>query len=363
MGGAGERTETATPKRRNEARKRGQVAKSADLASVTVLLGALLGLRAFGVGSAHVVRTYFVEALTHLDDTRISPQLLEQHVVTMGLVLFHAIGPLLALSAVLGIAANWVQTGPVWATERLRLNLQALNPLNGMSRLFNPNSLVNLVKSIYKMAVIGYVAIVTMQASYPQLVMAARFDLGEAAGLVAETAYRMALRVAAAMLVMSALDYFYQRYSHEKSLRMTKDEVKQEMKNADGDPRIKARIRARQRQIARKRMMDAVPMADVVITNPTHYAVALKYSADENEAPVVVAKGADFLALRIREIAQMADVPIVENPPLARALYRLVDVDREIPSDLYAAVAEVLAFVYQIDRRRRSPYTQRKAYA
>lgn len=171
--------------------------------------------------------------------------------------------------------------------------------------------------------------------------------------MVAELIYQMSMRIVGTMLVLAGIDYAYQRYAHEKRLRMTKQEVKQEYKQNEVDPHIKAKIRAKQREMSKKRMMDSVPSADVVITNPTHFSIALRYDLEHNSAPVVVAKGVDLIAFRIREIAVDADIPIVENPPLARALYKQVDIGHEIPAELYEGVAEVLAFVYEVNLRRR----------
>ncbi|HZO91196.1 MAG TPA: flagellar biosynthesis protein FlhB [Chthonomonadaceae bacterium] len=351
---AGEdRTETATPRRRSEARKKGQVAKSSDLSSIVVLLGLLIALHSLGGGISLGIKNYVEGSFNHLDDTRISIALVMQHGAVMFLVLIRAVGPLAAIAILLGLIVNMAQTGPIWSTTALQPDFNRLNPLTGAQRFVSSAALVNLAKSLYKIGIIGYIAYVTLRSSYPQLLLMTRLDVPQALGLVGDVAYRMALRITVAMLVLAALDYFYQRYAFEKSLRMTKDEVKQEFKSVEGNPQIKQRIRARQRQMARKRMMSEVPSADVVVTNPTHFAVALKYEAEKMTAPVVVAKGQDRLALKIRELAQQNDVPIMENPPLARALYKQCDLGREIPADLYAAVAEVLAFVYQINQRRR----------
>ena len=354
MGQGEERTESATPRRRDEARKRGQVAKSNDLASIAVLLGLLMALRGIGGTAGHILQGYFNGVFGHLDQATLSPSLAMQQGGQAFVTLAKAVGPLVMLAMGLGMAANVAQTGPVWAVQGLKPDFNRLNPLTGLTRFVSPRSLVELFKSLYKIGLVGWIAYTTLRGAYPELLTMARLDVGQAALLIVDVVFRMALRVASAMLVLAAVDYGYQRWQHEKSLRMTKEEVRQEHKQTDGNPQLKSRIRARQRAIAKKRMMSDVPTADVVVTNPTHFAVALKYEANKMGAPRVVAKGQDVLAFKIREIAQANDVPIVENVALARALYKQVEIGREVPGDLYEAVAEVLAFVYQINAKRRA---------
>ena len=348
-----DKTESATPKRRDEARKKGNVPKSSDLASIFVLLGVVLALGSLVGGAGHVVQVYFESIFGNLDKT----QLTTHDVMTLGgqafLTLGKAVGPLMLTALALGVFINIAQTGPVWAGEALKPNFNRLNPLTGAQRFVSSRALVELIKSLYKIGIIAYIAYITIQSSYPQMLAMARLDLMQSVTLIGEVTYRMVTRIVMTMLVLAALDYAYQRYAYEKSLRMTKQEVKDEFKQAEGNPQFKARIRARQREIAKKRMMSEVPTADVVITNPTHFAVALKYDATTMRAPLVVAKGQDLLALKIREVAQENDVPIVENAPLARALYKQVNLGKEVSSDLYEAVAEVLAFVYLVNQRRR----------
>jgi flagellar biosynthetic protein FlhB len=221
-----------------------------------------------------------------------------------------------------------------------------------MERFLSSRALVDLLKSLIKIGFIGFIAYSTTRDTYAQIVMTARMDISDALGMIGGVLFDMSLRAMAGMLVLAAIDYFYQRWQHEKMLRMSKEEIKQEHKQSEGDPQWKARIRARQRSLAKKRMMAEVPTADVIVTNPTHFAVALRYDPEKMGAPIVVAKGQDLIAKRIRELAQQHNIPIVQNPPLARTLYWDAEIGREIPADLYEAVAEVLAFVYQINQRR-----------
>ncbi len=348
-----DKTESATPKRRSEARKRGQVPRSNDLSSIFVLCALVLALHSLTGMAAAAVLQYFQNAFAHLDDIRLTPGIVMEQGGTAVLTLVRAVGPLVLLAMTAGVVVNVAQSGFNIATEGLKPNFNKMNPLSGLKRLVSTRSLVELVKALYKIGLVSWIAFATIRGSYPQLVLMTRLEAGQAVSLVGDVAYRMMLRVVVTMLFLAALDYFYQRYQFEKSIRMTKEEVKQEYKQMEGNPQIKARIRARQREISKKRMMSEVPTADVIITNPTHFAIALKYDPEKTAAPVVVAKGQDFVAQKIRAVAQENDVPIVENPPLARALYKQVELGREIPNDLYGAVAEVLAFVFEINQRRR----------
>ena len=225
--------------------------------------------------------------------------------------------------------------------------------MQGFQRLVSMRGVFELGKSVYKIGLISYISWATIRGAYPDLSRASRMDLSSGIGMVADTLGRLAMRVVTVMLVMAALDYAYQKYQFEKQMRMSKDEVKREHKQQEGSPLMRSRIRARQREMSKKRMMQEAQTADVIITNPTHYAVALRYDSGKMLAPTVVAKGQDLIALKIREQGQAHDVPIVENPPLARALYAQVKVGGPVPGELYEAVAEVLAFVYQINRERR----------
>ena len=347
-----DKTEAATAKRRGEARTRGQVAKSSDLTSMGVMLGLLLTLHS-GMGRAgQIIQAYFQDTFHHLNDTHLTSGAIRPIGGHVFLTIAQAIMPLMLTAMLLGILLNMAQIGPMWAPEALKWNFNKLNPLTGLQRFVTSRSLVDLVKSIAKIGLVGGICWNSIRGNFPQLLLAARMDLMAGVGMVAEMAYQLALRCVMTMLVLAALDYAYQRWSHEKSLRMTKEEVRRERKDENVSPQMMGRLRARQREIAKKRMMAEVPDADVIITNPTHFAVALKYKADSMTAPIVVAKGQDLVALKIRELARDNDVPIVENPPLARALYKHGNLGREIPGDMYEAVAEVLAFVYQINAQR-----------
>jgi len=345
-----DRTEAATPRKRQELRRRGQVARSADLSSLLALTGVVLCLNALGASSIHRLQQYLRDSLSLT--TQDSP--LSAHLAAAGLVIAQTVGPLVLCAMALGVLACILQTGLLASTQALLPDFTRINPLAGARRLLSGRAAVEAAKAACKLAIIAWIGWSTLSAGYPDILRLGALDLSQLMHHGARLLYTLAMRICLFLLVLSALDYAWQRWSFEKSIRMTKEEVKQEMRQTEGSPQLKARIRARQRQMARRRMMDAVPTADVVVANPTHYAVALKYEAASMRAPQVVAKGADLLAARIRQIAEENRVPIVENPPLARTLYRTVEIGREIPGSLYAAVAEVLAFVYDLNARQRA---------
>lgn len=349
MAAGEDRTESATPRRRSEARKRGQVARSTELASTAVMLGLLFALHGLLGGSASVVAAYFAATVRRSAAPVLTPYSLYPLAAGALLALARVMGPLVGLAIALAAAANMAQTGPLLATERLKPDFNRLNPLAGAARFFSPPGLVELVKSFYKIGLVGAICYFTVHGAFPELQTLPRMAVQDAVADVMEMAYQMAMRVLVAMLALSALDYAFQRFNTEKSLRMTREEVKQELRQTEGNPQMRARIRARQRQMARNRMIAAVPDADVVVTNPTHFAVALKYKAKQMAAPTVVAKGQDLIALKIRDVAKEHNVPVVENPPLARTLFKQGQLGKEIPVELYQAVAEVLAFVYRLN--------------
>jgi len=302
---SGERTESATPRRRSDARSKGQVPRSADLTSALVFLGLLLAVRNFGGQSSQVVKAYFDTVMAHMTTADFTPALVMHLARDTVVIILRAVGPILATGVVLGVIVNVVQTnGPVFAGQAMQPDFNRINPLQGSKRFFSTRSFVELAKSLFKIGLIGLIGFSTIRDAYPKLVMTARMDPGSALGLIGGVLFTTAVRGVTAMLVLAAIDYFYQRWQHEQMLKMSKEEIKQETKQAEGDPQWKARIRARQRAIARKRMMADVPTADVVITNPTHFAVALRYDSEKMGAPVVVAKGQDLIAKRIRELAR-----------------------------------------------------------
>ncbi len=348
---AEERTEQATPRRRQEARRRGQVARSVELSSVAVFLAIVLTLKAVSEGALQGAMESIRFALSNLHRTEFSPALALSFSWDCLAHAGKAFLPIIGVAIVVGVTVNLLQVGVMFTAEPLAPNWARINPLSGFVRLLSRRTFVEGAKMLMKVFLVGWLTFSAVRADAAMLLRTSEIDPLIVLMLVGQLLYKVAWRVGLAMLVLAILDYGFQRWEHEKSLRMTKEELKQEMKQTEGDPQIRARIRARQQAMARRRMMQAVPKADVVVTNPTHYAVALQYDSSKMAAPTVVAKGMNLLALRIREIAQQHHVPIVENPPLAQSLYRNVEIGQQIPPELYQAVAELLAYVYRLRRR------------
>jgi len=347
-----EQTERATPKRRQEARERGQVPRSADLAGAVIFLSVVLLLHAFfapmldGLQSSSAA--YFSGVAQNGDLTFGSvSQLFIRASSGVGFVVLIVF----AVALVAGIAANVLQFGFVVTAVPFKWNFPRLNPVNGFKNIFSKRIAVNLGKQILKL---GAVAVIVYSTIAGNLGMFAQVGQTTPAGVIDLTfdvIFGIAWKFGLLLVVVGLLDYAYERWQLEENLKMTKQEVKDEWRQSEGNPEAKAALKRRQREFARRRMMNAVPRATVVVTNPTHFAVALEWDELEMDAPVVVAKGADLLAKRIRDIAREHGIPIMENAPLARTLYDRVDLDRPIPPNLYAAVAQVIAFVYKLKRK------------
>jgi len=342
-----ERTEKATPKKKEEARKKGQIAQSREIPSVMVLLSAL-SVFYFGGGwmfsrLAGLMRDIF----DHLVDKNFgteSAQMLLGHIF---LQLFILLAPLIAIIIVAGIFANLVQTGFMLTGETLTPDLTKLNPISGAKRLFSMRSMAEVVKAVLKIIIVGGMAYATLFKEMDNIPALVELEISQIMSFTGDVALRLGYYTCLVLVVLAGIDYLFQVWQLERDLRMTKQEIKDEHRNFEGDPMVRSRIRAVQREMAMKRMMEAVPDATVVITNPTHLAVALKFDRSM-PAPKVVAKGAGHVAERIKSLAQDHDVPIIEQKPLARALYKNVDIDQFIPADLYHAVAELLAYVYRL---------------
>lgn len=350
-GDAGDKTEAPTPRRRQEARERGQIARSTDLSAALLLLGGLVCLRLF---APRIMASLLGVMRVHLtvDDPASAARLeVVQVVSSVGLFVLSAVGPSLAGLVVIGVVVNLAQVGFVFTTHPLEPNLNKLNPINGFRRLFNTRTLVQLAMNLLKLSLVCLVAYTAIGDRKDALLLA--LDVGPWQQLVLSSTllYDVGIRLAATLLLLALLDYAWQRWRHEKDLKMTKEEVKEEMRRMEGDPVVRQRRRRMQFAAAIQRIRSAVPKADVVVTNPTEFAVALQYEAGEMRAPKVVAKGRNLLARKIREIAVANGVPIVERPPLAQALFKMVEVGQEIPEQFYKAVAEILAYVYELTGR------------
>jgi flagellar biosynthesis protein FlhB len=354
MAGAAEKTEKPTAKRRGEARTRGQVAKSQDLNGSLVLLAALFALSAYAPQMLQVMAAQMRQTLALMA----TPQVVTSHgvgeiFVSVGKTVATVVGPVAAVCLLIGVVSNIAQVKWKPSLKIVKPDPKRLNPLNGAKNLFGPNMLFETAKNLLKVALVGAI---TASAVIPKLgSLAALTGMSPAALLptIAKTSLSIAQRAAAAYVVIAIIDYIHQRRRHEKSLKMDKQEVKEEAKQHQAPPQVRSALRKRQMQAARARMMSAVPQADVVVTNPTHYAVALVYDGAK-PAPEVVAKGQDLLAARIRRIAEENHVPVISDPPLARSLHATVEVGEQIPEELFAAVAQLLAFVYRVAGRRAS---------
>lgn len=347
-----ERTEPASPRRIEQAREKGQVARSRELTTVAVLLAAGGGMMFMGEGMMGHMRALMRNALTLDKTAAFDPSRMLFHLYQYSLEIMLAFLPLLGLMLVATVASSILVSGWLFTVNALAPDFSRLNPLKGVTRIISWSGLVEMIKAVLKVGLIGGVALWVVWQDVDGVIALVSEPLESGViHLVGMVGFTF-MAVSASMLLIVAMDVPYQLWNHSRQLKMTKEEVRQEAKETEGDPHVKARIRALQREAARRRMMAEVPKADVIVTNPTHYAVALRYQEGRMSAPQVVAKGAALLALRIRELGEENRVPILEAPPLARALYRHAELGQEIPAKLYTAVAEVLAYVYQLRRYR-----------
>ncbi len=345
------KTEKPTPKRISDARKKGNIAKSSDMNNAAVLLTASVLLYFNWPPIAALLRNMMTERLAHFPQQDLTLDLLTLLAAQIASSVGVALAPILLSLLIVGIAVNYAQVGNLVTFETIKPKLEKLNPINGLKRLFSLRSTVEAIKGMAKIALIGWICYGVISDRYVELATAYGTGLLGLGTLLGTTAWSIAWRVMLALVILGLVDYAYQRFEWEKGLKMTKQEVKDEWKQAEGSPEVKSEIKKRQRKMAQQRMMSEVPKASVVITNPTHFAVAVKYERDAMEVPVVLAKGTDLVAKRIREVAQEAGVPMIENKPIAQALYKQVEVGDEIPPELYAAVAEILVAVQRANRK------------
>lgn len=343
---AQEKTEQATARRRTEARRKGTVAKSQDLTGAIMLIAVVAmmptAIAALGNGFSQSVTLGLRRLPTDVDIGRIGAYVINVLRPTL-LGLAYVIGT--ALLA--GLAANFGQVGLVMSGEALNPSLARLNPLNGLKRLFSFSATFQGLKALAKCLLFGWIAYNAIVSGFPSLVGSARLQPAAGIGVVADLIKSVAMRIGVVWLVMAAIDYFVQKKNIDKQLRMSKQEVRQEMKDQETSPELRAAIGQRRRKLMRAKMRAAVAMADAIITNPTHYAVAISYDVKSQHAPIVVFKGVDLLAARMREVAAEHRIPIVPNPPLARALYKKCEIGDYVPREMFQAVAEVLAYVYR----------------
>jgi flagellar biosynthetic protein FlhB len=345
--GSGERTEAPSAKRREDFRKKGQVAQSREVQTAALftlcLLFWLFYLPTFWRNFTALVQHVW-QSGGSFDITPASIIILAKFVVgKMALLL----APLFLLVLIVGFFSTLFQIGWLLTPTPLIPDFAKLNPITGMGRFFSRKSLVEIIKSLIKVTLVGWIAYSTVLDNFREALILVDASIGTTLSYLARVSGLILAKVCGLLILIAFLDFLFVRYELEEKMKMTKQELKEEFKETEGDPHIKAQIRVIQQQMARKRMMAEVPKADVIVTNPTHLAVALRYQAKEMDAPVVVAKGADYVAMRIREIAMENDIPIVENPPVARLLHK-IDLGQRIPEDLFKAVAEILAYVYTL---------------
>lgn len=347
-----EKTEMPTPKRLQRARSEGNVVKTMELNSAVILLSGTILLNMM-MGKIMQSMIYFFHAFYgEIPTFEFTVDNFHRYFVLGCTKIALILAPFLLTIMVVGILINIIQSGWIFSAKTLTPKLSRLNPLNGFSRFFSSRAFVDLLKNVVKVSLVGLVAYWTISADFEEFVPLLDKSIGQIIIFLGHIAFKVAMRTSLMILIIAILDYIWVRYKYIKDLKMTKQEVKEEHRQAEGPPEVKSAIRRIQLRTAINRMMSQVPSAEVVITNPTHYAVALKYESGKMDAPIVLAKGARKIALKIRQIAEEHNIPIVENPPLARSLYHSVDIGKMISPEFYAAVAEVLAYIYKLKGRK-----------
>ncbi|MCL2840798.1 MAG: flagellar biosynthesis protein FlhB [Defluviitaleaceae bacterium] len=351
--GSGEKTETATPKKRNKAREEGQVAKSQEVSTAAMLVVGFFALSLFGVGIIGGILDMFALNFQMFEDRDFINNFSDVDIArriswSLGRVIMITM-PMFIVTTIVGVVINLLQVGWKVTSKPLQPKGSKLNPLKGFKKIISMQSIVNLVKSLLKLIVVGIVVYFVLVGELDIIPALLNMSFHEAISYLGSLIITLGITIGVLYIFIAVLDYGYTKWKHEKDLRMSKHEVKEEYKQQEGNPQIKGKIRQKMREASMRRMMQSVPQADVVITNPTHFAVALKYDMQGmGGAPVLIAKGVDFAAKRIKDAAKDNNVPIVENPPLARAIYSDVEIDQEIPEELYVAVAEIMAYVFKL---------------
>jgi flagellar biosynthetic protein FlhB len=354
---SGEKTEKATPHKRREARKKGQVAKSPEVSSALTLLFSFVFLmlsgKSFVEGCFNIFRHCFQEYLLW-DVSLTNTQVLYKQLLWEAAKL---IAPIFAIVLAAGLIANFAQVGFMFNAEGLKMKFGKINPLQGAKNIFSFRSVLEFIKSILKIVITSTVVFMIVWNQKTELFSLGEKNIWDAAGFIGSLIMQIGIAASASLVILAAADYFYQKFNYEKNLRMSKQEIKEEFKKMEGDPVIKGKRRAKQREIAMNRMIQEVPKADVIITNPTHFAVAIRYDFKTMDAPQVIAKGKDYVALKIKEIAKQHKIMTVENRPLARTLYASVEIGESIPEELFNAVGEILAYVYYQEGRYKEMMT------
>ena len=350
----GEKTEEPTPKKRSDARNKGQVARSQELNAAFVLLAGFFVIDLLWENIYANIAAFSSYIFSNLGLFGTSTEAIMGLLLEIISLLAKTSFPIMIGIMILALGINIYQVGFVISTQKLEFNLNKLNPINGFGRIFSKRSLIELLKSLFKVLVIGFFLYMYLKDEIPFMPYFIYYDLPYSLAEIADKIFAMVFQVIAVIMVLAVADYAYQQWQTTQDLKMTKQEVKDEYKQSEGDPQIKGKIKQKQRQMAMQRMMQEVPKADVIVTNPTHFAVALLYEQGMS-APKVVAKGQDIVAQRIKEVARENNITIVENKPLARALFDTVEIGGFVPESLYKAVAEVLAYVYKLKHKKFKP--------
>ncbi len=348
----GERTEKATPKRRRDERKKGNVLQSKDIVTVFTLIGGFYALKLTFMSSYSALKGCMLKYFSYMQNkAELSQDLIREMAFDSVLVAARIIAPLMACIVFLSIAATMFQTKPLFVLDSLKPKFNRLSPLQGFKKIFSVRSIVEVLKGIIKISILFYLLYDFIGKQIIELPKLFTLEIPAACGYMFQTVFNMALRIGMAFAVISVFDFFYQRWEYERQLKMSKQEIKEEYKQLEGDPQVKGKIKELQRKMAMSRMMQQVPEADVVIRNPTHFAVALHYDPEKHVAPILLAKGQDEMALRIVRVAEENEIFIVENKPLARAIYATTDLNQQLPPEFYGAVAEILVHVYRLNHK------------
>lgn len=346
-----QKTEEPTQKKLEDAHKKGQVAKSQEVGHFFMTMGITLVILVFMAGLGQGLSHDLFKFIEQPHNISLDPFHLRNTFKDLGFAVVAVLAPVLGLLMLFGLTGTVIQHRPVFSVEKIKPTLNKISLFAGVKRLFSLKSFAEFLKGILKLLLVGSIAFLFVAPEMDELQIVMTYEMSGVLSLVQQQILSLLLGVAAVMGVIAGLDYMYQRYNHAKDQRMTKQEIKDEHKQSEGDPMIKSRLRALRMQRSRQRMMQAVPAADVIVTNPTHYAVALKYEQNTDGAPIVLAMGMDNIALKIREIANENEIPIVENPPLARALYASCELEQEIPFEHYRAVAEIIGYVMRLKKK------------
>ena len=348
-----EKTEDPTEKRKEEAREEGQVPESQELNTALTLLFSFIVLFFVMPSMIEEIISFITKVYTQYFDMNFN--MINFHNLIMEVMLFilRLVAPIFIMIIIIGVLSTILQIGFLFSPKIVQPDFKKLDPIQGVKQIFSKDTLMELVKTVSKIILVVGIAYVTIIKKVPQFLLLIYSNLNKTIAFLSDLSFALGMRVSLVFLVLGIGDLFYQRWSHKEDLKMSKKEVEEERKQTEGDPEVKQQRKQQQQEMAQQRMMQDVPDADVVITNPTHFAIAIKFDIETMEAPVVLAKGQDDIAQKIKEIAQENEIEIVEEKPLARALYRMVEIGEQIPAELYQAVAEILAYVYQMDDERR----------